>query len=272
MRPRLFKVEGAGNDFLLGIGGWADRLARDPELVRRFCDRRHGIGADGAMALTAEGTDRVRLIHRNADGGEANFCANGTRCAARAAVELLGCEARLVVETAWKPIPAQIDGRLVTLEIPALDEVPCHPAIAASDSMKDLQFVKVGVPHLVVSAADIAGLDLPVVGPPLRSHEALGPDGANVSFYEIDPDGAVRLRTWECGVEGETLSCGSGMVAVALVVMAARDLRRLVLIPASGDRLTVEALGRPPSCPIRLTGPVHFIAEIEPSEDFLRTL
>ena len=269
MRPRLFKVEGAGNDFLLGIGGWADRLARDPELVRRFCDRRHGIGADGAMALTAEGTDRVRLIHRNADGGEANFCANGTRCAARAAVELLGCEARLVVETAWKPIPALVNGSEVRIEIPALSEAPRRPAITASDSLTNLQLVEVGVPHLVVSAADIRGLDLPVVGPPLRSHEALGPDGANVSFYEIDPDGAVRLRTWECGVEGETLSCGSGMVAVALVVMAARDLRRLVLVPASGDRLTVEALGRPPSCPIRLTGPVHFIAEIEPSEDFL---
>ena len=272
MKPRLFKVEGAGNDFLLGIGEWADRLAHDLELVRCLCDRRLGVGADGAMALTAEGADRVGFTHRNADGGEALFCGNATRCAARAAVEVLGCEKRLVVETAWKPIPAEVHGLQVALDIPAPDEPPCHPAIAASDSMKDLQFVKVGVAHLVVSVADIAGLDLPVVGPPLRSHQALGPEGANVSFYETDPDGAVRLRTWERGVEGETLSCGSGMMAVALVMMAARDLRRLVLIPASGDRLTVEALGEPPNCIIRLTGPTRFIAEIEPSEDFLRNL
>jgi diaminopimelate epimerase len=272
VRPRLFKVEGAGNDFLLGIGEWADRLAHDPELVRRLCNRRLGVGADGAMALTAEGADQVGLTHRNADGGETLFCGNATRCAARAAVEVLGCEKRLVVETAWKPIPAQVDGSEVRIEIPALSEAPRRPAITAPDSLTDLQLVEVGVPHLVVSAADIRGLDLPVVGPPLRSHEALGPDGANVNFYEIDPDGVVRLRTWERGVEGETLSCGSGMVAVALVVMAAGDLRCLELAPASGDRLTVEALGQPPRCPIRLTGPARFIAEIEPSEDFLSTL
>jgi diaminopimelate epimerase len=272
VKPRLFKIEGAGNDFLIGIGEWADRLAHDLELVRCLCDRRLGVGADGAMALTAEGANRVGFTHRNADGGEVLFCGNATRCAARAAVEVLGCDKRLVVETAWKPIPAQVDGSEVRIEIPALSEAPRSPAITASDSLTDLQFMKVGVPHLVVLAADIAGLNLPVVGPPLRSHEALGPNGANVNFYEIDPDGVVRLRTWERGVEDETLSCGSGMVAVALVVMEARDLRRVELIPASGDRLIVEALGQPPRCPVRLTGPAHFIAEIEPSEELLRSV
>jgi diaminopimelate epimerase len=272
VRPRLFKVEGAGNDFLLGIGEWADRLAHDPELVRRLCNRRLGVGADGAMALTGEGADRVRLVHRNADGGEANFCANGTRCAARAAVELLGCEARLVVETAWKPIPAQVDGSEVRIEIPALSEAPGLPAIDAPDGVSDLRFLHVGVPHLVAIASDLSGLELSAIAPPLRDHPALAPHGANVNFYEVDSDGAVHLRTWERGVEGETLSCGSGMVAVALVVMEARDLRRVELIPASSDRLIVEVLGQPPRCPVRLTGPAHFIAEIEPSEDFLRTL
>jgi diaminopimelate epimerase len=272
VRPRLFKVEGAGNDFLLGIGEWADRLAHDPELVRRLCNRRLGVGADGAMALTGEGADRVRLVHRNADGGEANFCANGTRCAARAAVELLGCEARLVVETAWKPIPAQVDGSEVRIEIPALSEAPGLPAIDAPDGVSDLRFLHVGVPHLVAIASDLSGLELSAIAPPLRDQPPRAPPGAHVNFYEVDSDGAVHLRTWERGVEGETLSCGSGMVAVALVVMEARDLRRVELIPASSDRLIVEVLGQPPRCPVRLTGPAHFIAEIEPSEDFLRTL
>lgn len=270
MRPRLFKVEGAGNDFLLGIGAWADRLAHDADLVRRLCHRRLGVGADGAIALTAESSDRVRLVHRNADGGEAEFCANGTRCAARAAVELLGCEARLVVETGWREIPAEVDGSEVKLEIPALSETPGNPAIDTPDGISDLRFLDVGVPHLVAAASDLSGLDLSAVAPPLRSHPALAPHGANVNFYAIDPEGAVRVRTWERGVEGETLSCGSGMVAVALVVMAAHDLRRLVLVPASGDRLTVEALGEPPSCSTRFTGPTRCIAEIEPSDELLR--
>jgi len=248
VRPRLFKVEGAGNDFLLGIGEWADRLAHDLKLVRRLCDRRLGVGADGAIALTAESSDRVRLVHRNADGGEAVFCANGTRCAAWTAVELLGCEARLVVETAWKPIPAQVDGSEVRIEIPALSEAPGVPAIDAPDGVSGLRFLHVGVPHLVAVASDLRGLELSAIAPPLRDHPVLAPHGANVNFYEVD------------------------FVAVALVVMEARELRRVELIPASGDRLIVEALGQPPRCPIRLTGPTRFIAEIEPSEDLLRTI
>jgi len=270
VRQRLFKVEGAGNDFLLGIGAWADRLAQHGDLVRRLCHRRLGVGADGAIALVAESAGRASLVHRNADGGEADFCANGTRCAARAAVELLGCEKRLVVETAWKPIPAEVDGSEVKIEIPALSEAPGIPAIDIPDGASGLQFLHVGVPHLVAAASDLTGLDLSVVAPPLRSHPALAPHGANVNFYEVESNGAVRLRTWERGVEAETLSCGSGMVAVALVVMAAHDLRRLVLVPASGDRLTVEALGEPPGCPTRFTGPTRIIAEIEPSDDLLR--
>jgi diaminopimelate epimerase len=272
VRSGLFKVEGAGNDFLLGIGSWSERLAQDGDLVRRLCHRRLGVGADGTIALAAEGADRVRLVHRNADGGEAVFCANGARCAARAAVELLGCEKRLVVETAWRPIPAEVDGHQVTLDLPAPDEPPRHPAITASGSMTDHRLLSVGVPHLVVSAGEIRNLDLPAIAPHLRSHEALGPEGANVNFYEVESDGVVRVRTWERGVEGETLACGSGLVAVALLVMAAHDLRRVVLLPASGDRIMVEALGEPPNCPTRLTGPTRVIAEIEPSEDFLHTL
>ena len=272
MRSRLFKVEGAGNDFLLGIGAWADRLAHDADLVRRLCHRRFGVGADGTIAMAAESADRAHLVHRNANGGEAVFCANGTRCAARAAVELLGCEPRLVVETAWREIPAEVDGSEVRIEIPAPSEVPGLPAIDAPDGISGLRFLHVGVPHLIAAASNLSGLELSAVAPPLRDHPALAPHGANVNFYEVDSDGAVRLRTWERGVEGETMSCGSGMVAVALVVMAARGQRRLVLVPASGDRLTVEALGDPPSCPTLLTGPARLIAEIEPSEDFLRTV
>ena len=185
---------------------------------------------------------------------------------------MLGCEKRLVVETAWKPIPAEVDGSEVRIEIPALSEAPGLPAIDAPDGVYDLRFLLVGVPHLVAIASNLPGLELSAIGPSLRDHPALAPHGANVNFYEVDSDGAVHLRTWERGVEGETLSCGSGMVAVALVVMEARDLRRVELIPASGDRLIGEALGQPPRCPVRLTGPAHFIAEIEPSEDFLRTL
>jgi len=272
MKSELFKVEGAGNDFLLGVGSWARRLDGEPELVRQICDRRRGIGADGCLALEAESNSRVRLGYRNADGGEAAFCANGTRCAARAAVEVLGCDQNLVVETGWADIPAEVYDARVSLELPPPGSAPKNPEIDGSTVARGLCQLDVGVPHLVAATHGLADLDLDAIAPPFRNHEVLGPEGANVNFYEIASDGSVMVRSWERGVEGETLSCGSGLVAVAVVVMANNEVGRVELVPLSGDRLVVEALGDPPVCATRFTGPARFVARIDPSEDFLRSL
>jgi diaminopimelate epimerase len=266
----LYKLEGAGNDFLLGIGSWAPRLDDEPDLVRRLCDRRRGIGADGTLALEAVRNDRVRIGYRNADGSKGDFCANGTRCAARAAVDLLGCDSKLVVVTDWAEVAAEIAGSQVSLELPKPGRDLLQPDITAPEGTSSLCLMEVGVPHLVAATTGLADVDLTVVAPPLRHHPALGREGANVDFYEVADDGAVVLRTWERGVEGETLSCGSGMVAVALVVMADRGSDRVELAPLSGDRLVVEALGKPPVCATRLTGPTRFVAAIDPSEELLR--
>ncbi len=269
MIAKLFKLEGAGNDFLLGVGNWARRLNDEPDLVQLLCDRRRGIGADGTLGLEGIASGRVRLGYRNADGSEGAFCANGTRCAARAAVELLGCRPKLVVETGWADIPAVVDGATVSLELPPPAAGPLQTDLDGGDLVKGLSFLEVGVPHLVAATHDLVGLDLSAVAPPLRRHASLGRAGANVDFYTIADDGTVMIRTWERGVEGETLSCGSGIVAVALVVMANNNVGRVELVPLSGDRLVVEALGDPPVCATRLTGPAHFVAAVEPSTDLL---
>jgi len=272
VRSALFKVEGAGNDFVLGVGAWARRLDNEPELVRRLCDRRRGIGADGTLALEGVATDRVRLGYRNADGSEGAFCGNGTRCAARAAVEFLGCHQSVVIETGWADILAAVDGSSVSLELPPPQSGPQRPEAAEPDCISNGLLLKIGVPHLVIETTELADLDLAVVAPPLRRHAAVGREGANVDFYEVKKDGALRVRTWERGVEAETLSCGSGIVAVALVVMADRGTDRVELLPLSGDRLFVEALGEPPVCATRFTGPARFIAKLDPSDDLLRNL
>ena len=272
MRSELFKVEGAGNDFLLGVGAWARRLDKEPDLVRRLCDRQRGIGADGSLALEAEAGSRVRLGYRNADGGEAAFCANGTRCAARAAVEVLDCDQNLVVETGWADIPVEVDGARVSLELPPPRSALQHPGIDGKTVARGLCLLDVGVPHLVGATHGLTDLDLDAIAPPLRNHPALGTEGANVNLYEIASDGTVMVRSWERGVEGETLSCGSGLVAVAMVVMANNEVGRVELVPLSGDRLVVEALGDPPICATRFTGPARFVARIDPAEDLLRSL
>lgn len=270
MTTVLLKVEGAGNDFVLAMGDWVGRLTEDRELVRRLCHRRLGVGADGVLLVEVEGADRVRLEHRNADGSSAAFCGNGTRCAARAAVEISGCRPDLVVDTGWAPIVAAVREAWVSLDLPAPPAGPRPLTVTLGDRPLEACYIEVGVPHLVVPVSDPNGLDLTMVAPPLRHHPDVGPGGANVDFVSAGNDGPGVIRTWERGVEGETLSCGSGIVAAALVVMAKQGTDALRLRPRSGDVLSVEALGTPPRCPVRFTGPARIVAEIQPSEELLQ--
>lgn len=270
MSGRLLKMEGAGNDFLLGTGSWAERLATDAELVRRLCRRHRGVGADGTLALVRIGTREVRVAYRNADGGEAAFCANGTRCAARGAVELLGLPDELVVHTGWGPLEARVAGTRVSLELPLAGEAPRLLRLATGGRRWQAWWWRVGVPHLVVPLdEDLAIFDIARWAPALRHHPELAPDGANVNFVTAVAPGRLAVRSWERGVEGETLSCGSGVVAAALVWMAEHGGRRLECATRSGDALEVEALGEPPTSGTRLTGPARFVAVVEPAAEQL---
>jgi diaminopimelate epimerase len=168
--------------------------------------------------------------------------------------------------TGWGEIAAAVDGSSVSLEIPPPSKDPERPAINPPQGITNLNLIEVGVPHIVGSAAELATLDLMASAPTLRNHPALGPGGANVNLYEDAADGSVAVRSYERGVEDETLCCGSGMVAVALVVMTGTDTRRVELVARSGDRLVVEALGQPPLCATRFTGPARIVAAIEPCD------
>ncbi len=270
MSGRLLKVEGAGNDFLLGTGRWAERLAADADLVRRLCRRQQGVGADGALALFRTGRSEVRVDYCNADGTRAAFCANGTRCAARGAVELLGLPSKLVVHTGWGPIPARVAGMQVGLELPSTDEPPRPLLLATGGRRWHLWWWRVGVPHLVVPVEEeLAELDLARWAPPLRHHPELAPEGANVNFVAASAPGHLAIRSWERGVEGETLSCGSGVVAAALVWMAEHGGRSLTCATRSGDLLEVEAVGELPVGGARLSGPARFVAAVEPAAELL---
>ncbi len=257
----LWLMEGAGNDFLVGVGSWSGRLASDPNLVGRLCRRHRGIGADGVLALDVEGEARVRLHYRNADGSQAQFCANGTRCAALAAVRLLDVPSELVVITDWAEIPARVDGGQVALRLPTPGPAKEISLDAGGRKWNGI-VIEVGVPHLVIRVDNVAESVFTEVAPVLRRHPALGPDGANVSFFDRHPDGTVDIRTFERGVEGETLCCGSAVVAAGVIEMADQDVNSARVRPASGDVLIVEDLGTG----FGLTGPARFIAEVRPVE------
>jgi diaminopimelate epimerase len=166
------------------------------------------------------------------------------------------------VLTDWAEIAAQVRQDTVTLELPPVAE-PTRRALESGDRCWQGSEIVVGVPHLVLPVSNLDDLAIDTVAPPLRSHPALGPEGANVHFVERE-SAVLRIRSFERGVEAETLCCGSGVVAAGLLALMDSDATRISVQARSGDRLTVETLGAPPVAPSRLTGPVRLVAEIDP--------
>jgi len=268
---RFAKLHGAGNDFLVFDGKERPELeSRLEALVARLCHRRTGLGADGVLLLVPEGSARARVRYWNADGSGAAFCANGTRCAARFAAAVWGWK-EMVLGTGYAPIPAMVEGSQVALDLPAPELVSPPLDLAIGGEAFGARFLVIGVPHVVVPVGweDFWQRPLAPLAPALRSHGDLGPGGANVNFVLGLGTGRLAVRSWERGVEGETLSCGSGDVAAALVDAEGSGTAIVSVRTASGRELTVEVLGVPPRCPVRLRGPAEWVADGELAAELL---
>jgi diaminopimelate epimerase len=216
-------MAGGGNDFLVFEADGRRLSDVERRQIALLCRRGLSVGADGALFLSG-GNGRVRLDYFNADGGLASFCANGTRCAARYAVKRrLTPVPEPVIETGWGAIRSRVESESVTLFLPAFPAPGVPIGISGEGLAATATPIDVGVPHLVVFVrGDLDRLDIAGLAPPLRHHPAL-PAGANVDFVEVVSENRIHVRTFERGVEGETLACGSGVVAAAVV--AARDHR-----------------------------------------------
>jgi diaminopimelate epimerase len=267
---RFAKLHGAGNDFVLVDGRTGvDRAALAPA-VPALCHRRLGLGGDGVLLVTPVGDRVARLEYWNADGSEASFCGNGTRCAARFVVERWGWSS-VVLETGYAAIPAEVQGETVTLHLPAPEAVQPWRELATAAGTVRARYLVVGVPHLVLAVEwdDFWTRPLSPLAPELRRHPELPPGGANVNVLKA-AEGELAARFWERGVEGETLASGSGVVAVALVALAEGLAAAPVQVAtASGRRLTVAPERPDPWGPLRITGPAEWVAEGELAPELL---
>lgn len=239
---RFVKMAGGGNDFLVFEGDGRTLTEEDRARLALVCRRGLSVGADGALFLSADGGALVRVDYFNADGGPATFCANGTRCAARYAVRRRLVQGNApVLETGWGPIESRVDGESVTLSLPPV-AAPQDPIRITGRGLPPTAIpMTVGVPHLVVFVrGDLDKFAIDRYGPPLRHHPAMA-EGANANFVRASGGNRLEVRTYERGVEGETLSCGSGVVAAAI----AAGRQGLAVSPVvcgtrSGVDLTVE--------------------------------
>lgn len=236
------KMHGAGNDFVV-IDHRRQSLPASPgELFARLCDRRRGIGADGVLLLEASPPLDFAMRYHNADGEAADFCGNGARCLARFALDAgLGQdgEVRFATAVGEKRARALRDGG-IALSFGTFQDGSPVSLESGGREFRGRHLVT-GVPHLVIPVDDLDAVPLMDWAPSLRRHSQLGPEGANVDFVARLGEGRVAMRTYERGVEGETLACGSGAIACARwAVLDAGMQSPVVVRTRGGDELRVE--------------------------------
>jgi diaminopimelate epimerase len=265
MDIRFTKMNGAGNDFVV-IDNRALSLQLDREAIARLCDRHRGIGADGLLAVEPAATSAdFRMRYYNADGGEAEMCGNGARCFAHFSARLIDPRPQSVsFETMAGTITARFDGDLVTLDMGLPHD---HRPIQHLDLCGEkhaIHFINTGVPHAVVFVDDVETINVQGLGAAIRWHETFAPKGTNANFAQAIAPGRLILRTYERGVEGETLACGTGVCAAALLHSAHTGAPSPVHVTVSGGdtmRVEFEQAEDGTFTTARLTGPADFVFE-----------
>jgi len=216
----FYKMCGSGNDFLFFDGREVDPGSWAPDRISRVCARGTGVGADGLVVLSPGSAGAVRFTFFNSDGSRGEMCGNAALCATRLSALIgLARGAAVVLETDAGVVRGSADpgtGPRAELVLPDVDGVS-FPAISAGKGEAAAGFARVGVPHLVIRVDDLELVALEDRGRELRRHPAVGPAGTNVNFVARGSDGWA-MRTYERGVEAETLACGTGAVACAAVL------------------------------------------------------
>lgn len=226
------KYEGAGNDFVMldNRNGEFDNIT--PEQIAKLCDRRFGIGGDGLLLLCQHNELAFRMKYYNSDGSLASFCGNGARC-------ICAYAAHKGVVKAGEPFSFIADDGLHTATYSNgwvdLKMIDVHQVNRHADGVA----MNTGVPHFVAQVADLDAVDIMATAPKLRYDERFAPGGTNVNFISVLSPDSIAVRTYERGVEGETLACGTGIVASAIAASLTTGASKFS-VSAKGGQLTVE--------------------------------
>jgi diaminopimelate epimerase len=258
MKFPFLKMHGAANDFVVVDHRQPFLPAASEALFARLCDRRRGVGADGILLLETHPELDFTMRYFNADGRPAEFCGNGARCLARLALDLgLGRDGIVRFQTDAGFKAAGRSGDAIELHFGRVAAVGEPERIEAAGREFTGRLIQAGVPHFVIEVADVASVPIEAWAPSLRRHPRFGPAGANVDFAA--PRGSPRraMRTWERGVEGETLACGSGAIATALAAAADGAGSPITILTAGGDELVVSFRDAEGGWDVRLIGPAE---------------
>ncbi|HOM28921.1 MAG TPA: diaminopimelate epimerase [Deltaproteobacteria bacterium] len=211
------KMSGAGNDFIMIDACSSDLHLPWSEKAASWCRLKTGIGADGLIVIAPHEECDFTMRIFNSDGSEADMCGNGARCAALFArmQGLAGPEMRFMTKAGV--IGAKVRENRAAIEMTEPRDLACGMSVQADDEPLTVHFVNTGVPHAVLFTRDLDAEPVADLGRRLRYHELFAPTGTNVDFVEAAGGNVIRVRTYERGVEAETLACGTGAVASAIV-------------------------------------------------------
>ncbi len=239
------KMSGTGNDFII-----IDH--RDPfineadqsEFARIVCRRKFSVGADGLILIENSETADFRWQFYNGDGSEAEMCGNGARCAARFAFEKNIASATMRFETTAGEIEAFVlggPGESVKIRLTAPEDLRLNIPVTVGSMKQTLHFINTGVPHTVVLVNDAGDVPVADWGREIRFHETFQPAGTNTNFAQVISSDTLMVRTYERGVEGETMACGTGAVASALITAYLKQAKPPVtVITSGGEELTIH--------------------------------
>lgn len=254
------KFTGCGNDFIL-IDNRDSVFTPFATLVSRLCHRHHGIGADGVIFLESSKRADYKMRIFNADGSEAEMCGNGLRCLVRFIEQCGDSRSSFSIETKERVLRTTLEEQVVTISMGELSGVRWDETLESEGTSFRYSFLNTGVPHVVVFVDALVNFDLKKWGPLLRAHPHFGEAGTNVNIARIIDAHRLEIRTYERGVEAETLACGTGATAAALAAHYLYKMNSPIdVIVKSGEKLKITFNNSTPFPQnICLTGPAFSI-------------
>ncbi|HZM04391.1 MAG TPA: diaminopimelate epimerase [Candidatus Saccharimonadales bacterium] len=258
------KMDGAGNDFVL-IDNRAQNIRLDGQAARRLCDRHRGIGADGVILLKPCASKRADWAwdFYNSDGSMAEMCGNGARCFGRFVQRLTGGAASFTLEARAGVIAIRCDGERVSIQLTAPKDLRLNQVVPLSAGPTAIYSLDTGVPHAVLFVEDAGQCKVQAIGSEIRFHRHFAPRGTNVNFVQLLGGNQIRVRTYERGVEGETLACGTGVTASALVAAEVHHLQSPIDVQVEGGKLLQVGFKKSGGqyAEATLSGPADFVFE-----------
>jgi len=256
----FYKLCGTGNDFII-IDNRTTIIRDCQQHARTLCNRHTGIGGDGLILLEKSRTADLTMRIFNADGSAAEMCGNGVRCAAWVARHKLECSSSVSFETRAGVIKTTVKRTTVKAQLPNPTTFRDYAPLEVKDGIFYFYFINTGVPHCVIFEDNVHSFPVEKIGKEIRYHPHFQPAGTNVNFVQIKNKNTIIIRTFERGVEAETLACGTGATASAILsALIKKCTPPVTVITHSGEKLTIDfSLSTFTISHVTLEGAVSFV-------------